>query len=87
MFKFVAGVNAPVPEEDQTGVAGNPIIAPDKITVLLFAHTVGLSPAFGIGGFCKNTTTLPVPAKQPWLFVEVKVKVTLPAAISAALGK
>lgn len=51
VLRFVVDENVPVPEEDHTPVLLNPVTLPDKVTVLLFAHTVEEGLTFVIDTF------------------------------------
>ena len=78
------GLKVPVPPLQLPPVATCTL--PFRATVPLFAHTVTSGPALAVGASVKVSSTWSVAALHRPLPVVVRVSVTLPAAISAAVG-
>ena len=70
----------------QMPVVVGPDTKPESTAVALFLHAVKFGPAFTVGAFVKLIITLSTVCLQLPLLVDVKVKLTVPAAISDALG-
>ncbi len=82
---MLLGLNVPVPELDHEPPVAI-VTLPVKATVALLAQTLISLPAFAVGPGVIVTTIVFVTGLHPPLLVEVKVSVTVPAEISAALG-
>ena len=81
----VLGTNPPAPEVVQLVVVAPPPIVPLKLSVGLFEQIFWLVPAFIIASFLIVTATVLLTAGQAPLLVELIVKITEPAVISAAV--
>ena len=82
--EVAAGVKVPRPPLQTAPVA--PETLPASVTAALLAQALWSAPAFTTGASVKVSVTLSVTARQLPLPVVVSVSVTLPAAISAAVG-
>ena len=79
------GVNVPAPPDQ---IPPDAIVTePFKVTNALFPQTVWSAPAFTVGAGVMVIVILSVTALQFPLPVVVNVRVTVPAAISAAVGE
>ena len=79
------GENVPVPEVDHIPPLAT-VTAPFRLTVALLAQTVTLLPASAVGAWLNVMVMLLDTGAQAPLFLEVRVRVTLPAVVSALLG-
>ena len=75
----------PVPVPVQTPPV-EVVIKPFKVSPATSAHTVIFDPALTVGALLSVTTMLSLMGLQEPFPVVVKVRVTLPAAVSVALG-
>jgi hypothetical protein len=80
------GTNVPVPEVDQIPPLAI-VTDPFNVSVALLAQTVTLEPALAVGAGVILTVIVVLTAVQPPLLVDVRVRVTAPAVISALLGR
>lgn len=79
------GENVPVPEVDHippVAIVNEPL----SVTTALLEHTDTLLPASAVGACVKVTVIRLITGPHAPLLVDVSVKVTLPAAVSAELG-
>ena len=81
----VLGRNPPAPDVVQLVVVAPPPIVPLKLSVGLFEQIFWLVPALIIASFLIVTATVLLTAGQAPLLVELIVKITEPAVISAAV--
>ena len=81
----LAEPNVPSPSVDQLRPVET-VTCPFRVTTLLFEQTVWSAPAFTEGASVMVSTIESLAARQPPLLVEVSISVTVPAAVSAALG-
>jgi hypothetical protein len=81
----VDGLNAPLPLVDHCPPVAI-VTFPFRLTFELFPQTVMSAPAVTTGASVRLITSWSVTALHPPLFVDVSVSVTVPAAVSAALG-
>lgn len=80
------GENDPVPLVDHIPPVATEEMVPLRLTTALFEHTLMSAPAVTTGASVIVITNWSVTARHPPLLVEVNVSVTVPAAVSAALG-
>lgn len=78
------GAKEPLPEVVQVPEPVDEV--PFNVTVELLAQTVCVIPAVTVGGEEKITSTVSLTKLQPPLLVDVRMRFTKPAVVSAVLG-